>query len=462
LETIWKNNLSKFDRLGGDVTSDTCIIGGGIAGLWAAYKLVKAGQKVCVLEAARVASGVTAGSSAILTYAQDIIYTNLIKKHNVETARKYYEDSKDAIIEIKEIVEKEKFKCDFEATNFVLFSNKLKGARQLRKEEKAYRDMGYPILYADVKVELPYKVKKVLKFDDAYQFDPLKLCGELASYITKNGGQIFENTIVKNAPKDNKLIVETDKKHTVTAKNFIVATRFPFIVFPGFYFLKMYQSQNYSIAFKPKRNENICENTTFESVDEKGFEYRRVGENILCDGVRVRTGQKPYKSKYRVLEKHLHRHFGEYKEITRFCAQDCITMDHLPYAGLYSGGAENVFVISGFNKWGMTNSYITSGVVVDMVLGKLAPKAKFKDNIYTPQRNDLFAGIIETIPHIGVVVASFWNRLFRRGPVCSHMGCKLKWNKDEQTWDCPCHGSRFDAKGQIINNPAANPAEVIK
>jgi len=486
---MWKANIKKFDHLSSNISCDTAIIGGGVAGLWCAYHLIRAGQKVVVLESKRIGSGVTSGSTSILTYAQDIIYKPLIKKHGVQVAKQYLSDTKNAITEIAEIVKTNSIECEFESINFVLFSTKRKGARALRKEKKALAKIDQWI--EETEPELPYRAKRALKFEGAYQFNPLKLCAWLADYIVKNGGQIFENTHVINAPDKNKLKINN---YTVTAKNFIVATHFPIYNLPGFYWLKMYQHQNYAIAFKPSTKfKDFCKGVSYESIDETGFEYRLVGENILIDGVPVRTGDKQYKSKYRIIEKHLIKHFGKYKEESRFMAQDCITMDKLPYAGRYSHFSDNVWVVTGFNKWGMTNSFVTAKTVTDMILN-----GEYENNIYSPQRVALFVNLIETVDNVATIAASFANNLlnldtkkFNRidnnqgaiikykgkrlgasrdekgklsliSGLCPHMGCNLKWNKDERTFDCPCHGSRFDPEGNIINNPSTKNCQRVK
>lgn len=496
MKTIWEKGKSfiKFDTLDSDFACDIAIVGGGIAGLWCAFHLANSGKRVCILEAKTIGSGVTSGSTAIFTYAQDAIYNTLIKKHGLEAAKKYLTDTKNAMKNVKTIIENKKFNCELKTIDFVLFSEKLKGAKALKKEVAAYEKLEEPTPLQLTKC-LPYPIKLALQFNDAFQINPLKLCDELAKHVISKGGQIFENTMVKNAPKGNQLKIGN---HTITAENFIIATHFPYINLPGFYWLKMYQSQNYTIAFKQNNSSLFCKNISYESIDKTGFEYRKVGDNILCDGVPLRTGKKPYYSKYRIIEKHLNKHFPEYKEITRFCAQDCITMDYLPYAGLYSHFADNVFVVSGFNKWGMTNSYITSDVVSNMIMGKLDKKAKFEENIYTPQRNSILNAPIKSLKNIGVIAASFINKIlnldakkFNRiengqgavirykgkrvgaskdengtihliDAVCPHLGCNLKWNKDERTFDCPCHGSRFDTQGNIINNPSTKNCEKFR
>lgn len=476
--------MPEFGGLNRDVKCDVAIVGGGMAGLWCGYNLARAGKKVCILEANKIASGVTSGSTAILTYAQDVIYKPLIRKHDIGVANRYLENSREAIADIKNLIETEKIDCEFEAIKFVLFSTKQAGRRALQKEQDVYAELGVSI-NAVSDPGLPYPVSYALEFDGCYQFNPLKLCAWLANFIVKNDGQIFENTLVQNAPEGTTLRVGD---HIATAADFIIATHFPYINKVGFYWLKMHQDQNYAIAFRA--HDEFAKGVSYESIDKTGFEYRRVGENILVDGVSVRTGKKQYQSKYRIIQDHIEKHFANVDEVTRFVAQDVITMDKLPYAGRYSHFADNVFVVTGFNKWGMTNARITADVVTDMILGKLPRDAAFSDNIYSPQRLALFVNPIETAAHVGTVTASFVNNLLnidtkkleRINPgqgaiikykgkrigasrdedgtihmisgICPHMGCNLKWNKDERTFDCPCHGSRFDPHGNIINNPA--------
>lgn len=491
MKTIWSADLPSFGKLRDDISVDTAIIGGGLAGLWCAYHLVRAGKKVCVLEARKVGSGVTMGSTAILTYAQDVIMRPLIKKHGEDVAFRYLSDTKDAMEEIAKLVKKEKIDCDFEPIKYILFSTKGKGKRALKKEFRAYEKLGQKVKKPK-EINLPYRAKLALEVD-AYQFDPLKLCAWLANFVAKNGGQIYEGAIVREAPDGNSLRVGVD---TVTADNFIVATHFPYINKAGFYWLKMYQDMNYCLSFKADSEfADFCKGTSYESIDQTGFEYRRVGNDILIDGASFKVGAKQYKSKYKILEKHITKHFGEFeslKETARYSAQDCITLDKLPYAGRYSHFADNVFVVTGFNKWGMSNSYITAKVVNEMILGKLDRNAGFNENIYSPQRFALFVNPVETAGHVATVVASFANDLLNldtkkferikpgqgaiikyRGHrvgasrddkgkvhlisgICSHLGCNLKWNKDDFSFDCPCHGSRFDHKGNILNGPAVN------
>lgn len=491
MKTIWQNNIKKFNKLNKNIECDTLIIGGGIAGLWCAYKLTKQGKKVCVIEAKTIGSGVTSGSSAILSFAQELLYDTLIKKHGVKIAKQYLKDSQNAIKSMVDIITSEGIDCDLTPTEFVLFTSKFSGIKKLNKEINALKLLGATPQKTNTK-DLPQKVKASFSVDGSYLIDPLKLLNGLVNYVVKNGGQIYENTMAKTQPEGNTILVNN---HTITAQNFVVATHFPYINFPGYYFFKLYQDQNYSIVFTPnKKHKNLALNHTYESIDKNGFEYRRVGNNILCLGPDVRTGTKPKVSKYKIIEDHLKKHFPGYKEIVRFSAQDCITADQLPYAGRYSSMLKNVHVLTGFNKWGFTNSYITSDVVCKQIITGCCGK---KSNIYAPNRNNFFASIIQTTENLGVDIAGWASNLVRfntkklnklqanQGAVvklngkmvgvykdsnnklhgidatCTHLGCGLKWNMDETSFDCPCHGSRFDIHGNILNNPAIKPAKQI-
>lgn len=488
MKTIWNKSIKEFDKLSADIKCDIAIVGGGLSGMWCAYKLVAAGKSVAVLEADRVGSGVTSGSSAILSHAQDIIFSPILKMFGKEYAKKYYEDTLNAEKKIKEIIKSKKVDCSFEEIDFHLYTTKCKGKKELNKEIEVYKDL--EIEYQEVSDSpFPFKIKKAIKVKAA-QFDPLMLLSFLTNEVVKGGGKIFEQTKIVSQPEDNKLKFED---FTITAKSFVFATHFPILNFPGFYFLKMYQDQSYSIVYKPSSDKkDFTKNNTYESIDEQGMEYRRVGNNVLFCGANFRTGTKPYKSKYQIIEQHKSKYYPNFSEVARFMAQDCITNDYLPYAGKYSKFLENVYVITGFNKWGMSNSFVASEVVANMILGKTV---KGEINIYSPTRKNVFVSVVETTKNLGVDIAGWANNLlnvdskkFERvksgtgaivkikgkrvgvyrdeknklhkiSGICPHLGCSLKWNKDEKSWDCPCHGSRFDVDGKILNNPSIKDAE---
>jgi len=384
-----------MEKLNKNIETDVCIIGGGLAALVTALKLSEAGFKVCILEADRVGNGNTEKSSAIVTVAHDLIYYRLIKKHGLEVAKKYLEIQEDALQEIKNL--------GAEESDFIFEGSK----RKLRKEKAAYGKLGhkdFPIL----------KNQAIL--------NPKEFVRLLVSKL-KNV-EIFENTKVSEKPDGNRLKVG---EHTVTANFFVVATHFPYFVFPGLYFVKMYQHRSYNIIFRGKIN-HCCEG--------KKFEIRPFGEDaVMVCGGHVRTGKS--KNQYKKVLKFARRR-GLTEEVSRYAAQDCMTPDLLPYAGKVY---DNVYVITGFNKWGFTNSFACANIVTDLIKGKNS------GNIFCPSR----PLSIKILANFGNAVV---NLLKIGGPRCTHMGCKLKWNKHEKSWDCPCHGSRFNKDGKILDGPA--------
>lgn len=485
--SIWYDGTYKsYPPLKQNIEVDTVIIGGGIAGLACAYELSIRGQKVAILEASVLGSGETGKSSAMISFAHDLVYARLIKKHGVKIAGKYLENAKVAMAEIEEIIKSNNIECEYEKSDLILFATKSVGVKKMQKEEQAYRKLGETVEFV-TDTELPYDVLSALKIPNQARFNPIKFLHGLADIVTSNGGQIFEHTHVVKQPKNNILEVEDI---TVKAKNFIIATHFPFINFPGWYFIKMYQDRRHNIVFDGK----IKFKNMYESIEMDGFEYRMTNQGVLCGGANVRTGQYKYESQFDIIEKHLQQKFSisEEKIVSRFGAQDCMTFDLLPFAGTYSKKLKNVYISSGFNKWGFTNAFVSAQFIADEIENKPV------DNIFSPRRAYFRTAPLKFLANAGEIVGSFANRIFNldakkfkniqrnqgaiirhRGKrigvykdgegnikaihaVCPHLGCNLKWNKDETTWDCPCHGSRFDVDGRIINNPTLKKAEKTK
>lgn len=478
----YENNLSGTmpDR---DLKFDVAVIGGGLAGIMCAYELTERGYKVCIVEADRIGCGETRNSSAMVSFAHDLVYDRLIAKHGIDTARQYLTLNKRGLEKIARIVTENNIDCGFKRADMYLFATTKKGTQDLLKEREAYERLGYNAETTESS-ELPYYIEKALKIEAQAYLDPYKFVLGLRDVLLKQGVSIYENCRVTDAPQGNRLAV---KEHEITADNFIVATHFPYINMPGYYFAKMYQSRSHNIVFKSK---NLPVNM-YESVEEDGYEYRPVEEGILCGGANIRTGKYGYVSRYRIVENHLKDKFGVDTDMitARFSAQDCMTFDMLPFVGKYSGNDDNVYVTTGFNKWGFTTSAAAAEIIADCIEGK-----NKEDNIFDTRRVYAVKSPYQAIRNIGTVMASYVERLLmteakkienielgqgaviRSGvkriavykthdggikainAVCPHMGCSLTWNKDECSWDCACHGSRFDVDGNIISDPSVNAA----
>lgn len=486
-KTYWTaGEKKKYPALNENIEVDAAIIGGGLAGLMCAEELSRRGSKVCILEARSVGEGETCKSSAMISYAHDLIYARLIQKHGKQLAMQYLNLGKYGLERIRNLTNEFSRDCELQNCDMYLYAITQKGAKQLFKEHGAYSELNENTRLT-TETELPFPVTQALCIKDQSYLNPLKFVGALAEMLHARGVQIFENTFVSEPPQKNMLSVGD---FTVRANHFIVATHFPCFNFPGYYFLKMYQSRSHNVVFQ---GEPQLINL-YESVEKNGFEYRPVKDGILCGGANIRTGKYKYRSQYEIVRHEIAHRFNveDQKILHQFSAQDCITLDMLPFAGKYCGGSDNVYVITGFNKWGFTTSAATAKLIADAIEGKKS------ENIFDPDRLYALKTPLKTLKNIAAVLSDYGsllistdakklarikpgqgavvrhggkrlgvyrtedNRLEIVSAVCPHLGCALKWNKDEKTWDCPCHGSRFDTKGNICNNPSLKPAVAIK
>ncbi|MGN0557146.1 MAG: FAD-dependent oxidoreductase, partial [Acutalibacteraceae bacterium] len=227
---------------------------------------------------------------------------------------------------------------------------------------------------------------------------------------------------------------------SITADNIVVATHFPFINKFGGYFLKMYQQRSYVLALGGIPADRLPQGMY---IDEEtgGLSFRRWGDMLLLGGGSARTGCTG--DALERLRAEALRLYPEAKIAAAWAAQDCMTLDGMPYVGQYSRRLPNVYVATGFNKWGMTSSMAAAMILRDALLGKPNEYAA----VFSPARSMLH-------PQLAKNLASTFGNFCRIAPRCPHLGCALKYNKYEHSWDCPCHGSRFDERGGLLDGPA--------
>ncbi len=425
MKSLWQSvsETPRFKRLEGDLNIDVLVIGGGFAGLLTAYLLNEKGVDCVILEKGRICSGTTANTTAKITAQHGLIYSKILNSYGKEYAQMYYSANMQAVENLKKLCKKANCALE-EKDNFVYSFNKYK----LDEELEALSKIGIPALYTET-LPVTLAVSGAVGFANQGQFNPLELTG----FLTK-GLRIFENTKV-NEMKGTTALTDFGK---VNAKKVVVATHFPFINKHGSYFLKLYQHRSYTIALK-----NV-EKLDGMYVDDskKGLSLSSFGEYLLLGGGGHRTGKQG--GSFGELRAFKNEHFKGCEEVFHFAAQDTMSLDGIPYIGNYSKNTPDLYVAAGFNKWGMTGSMVSAELISSLITDKklyYAPVFSPSRSILKPQ---LLINGFETTK----------NLLTPTQRRCPHLGCALKYNREEQSWDCSCHGSRFSETGEVLNNPA--------
>lgn len=438
MESLWQKETSDIESkrgVSGDKHRDVIVIGAGMAGLLTAYYLKKKGKNVLVLEADKIATGQTGRTTAKITSQHDIKYSKLIRTVGMKKARLYAKANEAAIKEYDRLITEQGIECEFERAPAYLYT--LEDEQPVIDEAEAAVNLGIDA-YFTRNTELPFPVRGAVCFRNQAQFSPLKFVRHIAS-----GLEILEHTKVMDI-KGNKVIT---RKAVFTADKIVVATHYPIINVPGFYFLRQHQERSYVLALSG------CPQIKgmYYGIDENGLSLRQSGDKLLLGGGSHRTGKNRAGGSYCFLRKEAQKFYPQGRETAHWSAQDCMPHDGIPFIGRYSFFTPDLYVITGFQKWGMTASMIAAMIISDEICGIENPYRK----VFSPQRINVVAGIKKLLVDIGVSVKGLATGWFgSKERRCPHLGCKLEWNEEEQTWDCPCHGSRFDANGELLDNPS--------
>lgn len=433
-KSVWTDSaeLPQFETLDGDRKTDVLIIGGGLCGLLCAYRLQQAGVDYILVEANRIASGITKNTTAKITYLHGLIYAKLIKSVGSEKARMYLEANKMALSEYEKLCQD--IDCDFEKRSAYTYS--MTDRQKIEDEVRALNSLGINAEFIE-KSELPFKTAGMVRVDNQAQFNPLKFTAEISK-----GLNIYEKTFIRDITPHTAVT----GRGKIMANKIIVATHFPFINKHGSYFMKLYQHRSYVAAF-----ENAQEiSGMYVDEADKGMSFRSYKNLLFIGGGGHRTGKQGgnWEEIYSFAEKYYPQAQAELKY--SWAAQDCMSLDKIPYIGHYSKRTPDLYVASGFNKWGMTSSMAAAIILTDMITGKKNEYAE----VFNPSRSMLKP---QLAINVGESTVNLLTPTLKR---CPHMGCALKWNKAEHTWDCPCHGSRFEENGDLIDNPSTDDAKV--
>ncbi len=428
MNSLWEQTAKchEFESLSGDISTDVLIIGGGMVGILCAYMLQQAGIDYILVEADRICSGITKNTTAKITSQHGLIYNKLIHQFGIEKAKQYLIANECALKRFHELCNG--MDCDFEEKASYVYSMDDIGA--IEDEIDALSKLGFHA-ELETQIPLPFSIAGAVKFKHQAQFNPLKFVSSISS-----GLNIYEHTKVKELI-DTAAITNNGK---ISAKRIIVATHFPFLNKHGSYFIKLYQHRSYVIALENAENVSGM----YVDEDKKGLSFRNYKDLLFIGGGSHRTGKSG--GNWRELREFAKKHYPNARERYYWATQDCMTLDGVPYIGAYSASTDGLYVAAGFNKWGMTSSMVAALILSDIMQGKKNPYA----DVFSPSRTILR-------PQLAVnAIEATINFLSPSAKRCPHVGCALKWNPVEHTWDCPCHGSRFTKDGKLIDNPATD------
>ena len=489
MESLWIETTKKelnLKPLEKDEETEVCVIGAGLFGLTTAYYLTLLGKKVTVIEKGDVGEKVSGNTTGKITSQHALFYNHLISDYGEEYARKYLEANEEGIKNIKNIIDNEQIECEYSERKAYVYATNEDEVIDIEKEVDAVRKIGKDAKLV-TETDLPFKVKAAIEFDGQAQFHPRKYMIGLAKSILKEN-KIYNFTTATDVKKEGDTFTVYTDRGKINAKYVVLATHYPIINAPGFHFLKMYQSTSYIIAMETnsKLPQGMYINDKQPIYSFRTAQYNGK-EILLIAGSDHKTGEPiPDNSKYEDLEKKAKELYPDCKVLFRWNTRDCISLDKIPYIGEFSNLMQNMYVGTGFKKWGLTFSNIAANIITDKIMGKenkyentfaatrLKPiknrwemknilkesvesialnKFKIESHSIDEIENDNGAIIKIEEDNVGIYKDKE-GKIYAVNPVCTHLGCLLSWNNLDKTWDCPCHGSRFDYMGRNLYEPA--------
>ncbi|HJW27268.1 MAG TPA: FAD-dependent oxidoreductase [Rhodocyclaceae bacterium] len=487
--SLWLDTTSEtgFPALAERMDVDVAVVGGGIAGLTAATLLKAAGKTVAVVEAGRIAAGVTGHTTAKITALHTLIYDHLVRHFGEDKARAYGEAQQAAIELIAALVAERDIDCDFARTEAYTYTDSDEEVPAVEAEARVALALGLPAAYVP-DPPLPFPVKGAVRFDHQARFHPRKYLLALASDLPGKGCHIFEQTRVTEVAPGEPCTVVTDRGH-LRARDVIVASHFPFAD-KALFASRLQPQRSYVLAVRldgPAPPGMFIDTAEAFSLRSQPLPGGR--ELALITGAGHPAGEGgDTTARYQRLEMLARSRLPVRSVEYRWSTQDNFTLDRVPYIGRTTHHSRHLYVATGFNGWGMTGGTVAAMVLRDLILGEDNPWAE----VFDPSRLDL-GSVPELVRHNVKVAAHFVadrvagtdsdsiapgegkivhglhgnvalyrddeGQVHRHSPVCTHMGCILRWNPAERSWDCPCHGSRFGYDGEVLHGPAVRPLD---
>lgn len=479
--SIWKKGIQKLNlpKLDKSIDCDILIIGGGMAGISTAFNLKNANQNIVVIDKGEIGMGLSANTTGKLTFLQELSYHKIEMVHGFDKALSYLKSQCDAINIVRENIERYKINCDFQVSPSITFTNDKNKIKTFGKETSFFdkANVFYKIIN---NLNDRYPCIYGIKAENNAVFHPVKYLKALTKICLQNNIKIFEYTkAVSLTKKEDYYLIKTDKA-VIKAKKVIVSTHYPFFVIPGLIPLKTHIEKTYLIASK---NDNRL---TFNAIMEENpnitmRDYETKDNYLIFGGYSHKLNKYfNYEKTLIKIKEDLQSNFN-LKADYQWEANDVMTSDYLPLIGQINRNYPNLFIATGFNKWGMTNGVIAGKILSDLV----QDKTNEYEELFSPMRKINIGKVtsfpIDTYQNISAYLKSYINKnkhfyhnvyfkiidgkeygiyIDNAGVehkirnLCPHMKCKLIFNNKDITWDCPCHGSRFDIDGNLIEGPS--------
>lgn len=472
---------------------DCLIVGGGITGLTAALLLQKSGKKTLVADAGNIGFGTTGGTSAHINTFADTAYYEAESAFGEDGAKLFADAINAGRDIIRSNVDMYGIDCDYEEKVGYIYAEDSSQAKQLDDVYEGTVKVGVPVQYID-KVPTPVPYKKALQFDGQAQFHPLKYLMGLQKVYLEAGGIILENTRVENLVNDNGVHVAESASGTIKAKNVMYATHMP----PNINLFNFTCAPYRSYVIAVKLNYDAYPDALIYDMQEP-YHYVRThtidGEQLLLVGGNDhKTAHDDVEKAFADLEKYTRQYYNVSSVKYKWSSQYYVPADGLPYVGQLPFAADGVYCATGFNGNGMMLGSVSARIMADLVLDRknryadlfsttrIKPIDGFKefvkenadvayrfikDRITIHEADPLKAlepGTGKVIEVDGHNVAAYRDEtgvIHALSPVCTHAGCIVNWNTEEKSWDCPCHGARYDIEGNVLTGPATKNLEKI-
>jgi glycine/D-amino acid oxidase-like deaminating enzyme/nitrite reductase/ring-hydroxylating ferredoxin subunit len=475
--SLWFEDVTRAQRepLEHDVSVDVAVLGAGIVGLTTALLLERNGARVAVLEGRRVAGGASGYNTAKLSSLHGLTYRKLVGSLGPELARAYGDANEAGIARVFELAGELGIDCDLRRKPNYTYTQSRSDLDQVREEAEVALGLGLPASFVE-EVDLPFAVAGAVRFEEQAEFHPVKYLDGLADALD---GSVYEGTMATNVHGGR---VQTAGGQVVSADHVVVATHLPFLD-RGLYFARCHPERSYVVA---GRTSNPPAGM-YLSTEQPAHSIRAHGDWLLVGGESHKTGQADAAERYKRLEAWARERFAIEPEL-RWATQDQMPVDGVPYVGRHDPLSSGIWVATGFRKWGLA----MGTAAAELLAARIAGRDHHWTELFDPQRVRPRASATSFVKENANVALRFvGDRVAKRGDVddigpgegrivgaglgqravhrddegtlhelsarCTHLGCIVNWNTAERTWDCPCHGSRFAASGEVIEGPAVRP-----